>query len=136
MDPLKLRIKPNPNFERLEKVLRREGTPDRVPFYELFSNIESEVLRAIGKTDKLSRTNRANKEDHDWELSQHINYMFFLGYDYVNVGASNFHFPQKEHPSTSTSEGERSYLRAATCTISNRRDFDFQGNPNRMSFRR
>ena len=68
MDALKLRIKPNPNFERLEKVLRREGTPDRVPFYELFSNIESEVLRAIGKTHKLNRTNRANKEDHHWEF--------------------------------------------------------------------
>lgn len=121
MDPMKLRIKRNPNFQRLEKVLRREGTPDRVPLYELFSNIESEVLRAIGKTHKLSKT---NKEHQDRELSQHINYMLSLGYDYVNVGANNFHFPQKERPSTTTSEGERSYFKAATCTISNRTDFD------------
>ena len=133
MDPMKLRIKRNPNFERLEKVLRREGTPDRVPFYELFSNIESEVLHAIGKTHKLSRTNRANKEHRDRELSQHINYMFSLGYDYVNVGANNFQFPQKEHPSTSTLQGERSYLRAATCTISNRTDFDAYPWPNMSS---
>ena len=121
MNPLKLKIKRNPNFERLEKVLRREGTPDRVPFYELFSNIESEVLCAIGNTHRLSS---ANDEHQDQELSQHINYMFSLGYDYVNIKAKNFEFPQKERPSTTTSEGERSYLRAAACTISNQRDFD------------
>lgn len=31
-------IKPNPNFDRLLKVLRRHGRPDRIPFYELFGN--------------------------------------------------------------------------------------------------
>jgi uroporphyrinogen decarboxylase len=109
----KLKIRPNPDFGRIEKVLRRQGVPDRVPFYELFSNIERDVLSIIGKHEDL-------------ELRQHINYMFSLGYDYISVSASQmkFNFPQKEHPKTITSQGERSYLTATTHTISNRKEFE------------
>jgi uroporphyrinogen decarboxylase len=107
----KLKIKPDPDFSRLEKVLRRQGTPDRVPFFELFSNIESEVMAAIGK-----------KENNG--LQQHINYYYYLGYDYVNIGAKNFGFPTEERPKTETVQGERAYITAGSQTISNREDFE------------
>ena len=41
-------IKPEPDFSRLDSVLRRNGESDRVVFYELFSNIEKEVLETLG----------------------------------------------------------------------------------------
>lgn len=49
----KLNIRPDPDFSRFERVLKRSGIPDRVPFYELFSNIQKEVLKAIGKYQEL-----------------------------------------------------------------------------------
>lgn len=124
MSARKLRINPKPDFGRLDKVLRRQGIPDRVPFYELFSNIESDVLRAIGKAGESMGTELSDHESEDRQLQQHIIYMFSLGYDYVNVGARDFNFPKKERPTTMTAQGERSYLTAAHHTIASRRDFE------------
>ena len=59
-----------PRFERLETVLRRRGEPDRVPFYELFVNIEvQEVI--LGKSIVDCRDT--------------IEFYHRLGYDYVPV---------------------------------------------------
>lgn len=124
MPAQKLKLAPKPDFGRLDKVLRRQGIPDRIPFYELFSNIESEVLQAIGNPGEDMDAKSGNREREDRELQQHINYMFSLGYDYVNVGAKGFGFPQKEKPQAMTSQGERAYLTADTHTISDRKDFD------------
>ena len=119
-----LKIKPEPDFGRLDKILRRQGTPDRVPFYELFSNIESDVLYVIGKAGESTDADLSDCERENYALKQHVTYMFSLGYDYVNVGARNFGFPQKERPKAMTPQGERSYLTAASHTISNRKDFE------------
>ena len=43
-----LKIKPDPDFGRLERVLTQQGLPDRVPFFELLSNLEAQVLEVIG----------------------------------------------------------------------------------------
>jgi len=40
-----LNIKPEPDFKRLRKVLKNEGEPDRVPFYELFA--DKEIMEAV-----------------------------------------------------------------------------------------
>jgi len=119
-----LKIQPAPNFGRIEKVLRRQGIPDRVPFYELFSNIEQEVLQAIGRSEKHIGSEANDSKLIDWQLQQHIKYMFYLGYDYVNVGAKNFCFPRKGRPKAMTSQGERAYIMADSSTISNREDFE------------
>ncbi len=119
-----LKIKPKPDFGRIEKVLKRQGTPDRVPFFEIFSNIGAEVLRAIGKGGTNEGEGLSDRELEEWALKQHITYMFSLGYDYVNAGARNFGFPQKERPKAMTFQGERSYITAASCTIANREDFE------------
>lgn len=116
----KLSIEPKPDFERLRKVLTRDGIPDRVPFYELFSNIQDEVLAAIGKLDQPGDATAFGGIG----LQRHIRYMFNLGYDYINMGGNGFGFPQKERPKVMTAQGERSYLQADSHTIENRDDFE------------
>jgi len=113
-----------PDFSRLERVLRRQGEPDRVPFCELFSNIQAEVLQAIGKFEEPPppEAPAEEREAHAWR--QHITYMVSLGYDYANCGAYNFGFPKSELPRGTTPEGERSYYLASSHTIASREDFE------------
>ncbi len=117
-----LKIRPEPDFGRLEKVFRRQPAPGRAPFFELFSNIQAEALRAIGKGG--DRAPVGIPEGGDQELQQHITYMFSLGYDYVNLRAGNFRFPQKERPKGVDAHGTRSYLTGAFHTIATREDFE------------
>jgi len=49
MSPIKISIKPDPEFGRLAKVPARVGEPERVPFFELLSNLEKEALQALGR---------------------------------------------------------------------------------------
>jgi len=90
----KLKIKPRPDFGRLEKVLRRQALPDRVPFYELYSNIEAEVLQAIGKAGESVKKLPDGSDLETRLLNQHITYQFHLGYDYIIVNPKNFEFPR------------------------------------------
>jgi len=112
----KLNIEPDPDFSRLEKVLRREGEPDRVPFYELFSNIEPEVMQSIDAPPPPA--------PEDAPRSAHIHYQYALGYDYVNCGGEGFGFPREDLKKAETKEGERSYVMASDATISGREDFE------------
>ncbi|MBN1350596.1 uroporphyrinogen-III decarboxylase-like protein [candidate division KSB1 bacterium] len=121
MSSANFKIQPNPDFSRLEKVLLRQGNPDRVPFYELFSNIESQVLAVLGISPEFEHS---GSDPESAELQRHITYMYSLGYDYVNVSARNFGFPQKARPTARTAEGERGYLKANTHTIANRNDYE------------
>ncbi len=114
-------ITPNPDFARLEKVLRRKGQPDRVPFLELFSNIESQVSEIIGEA---SGEGSGDPDPQIRQLRQHITCMVALGYDYINVIPGNFRFPQAEREKTMTAEGERGYVTATTHMIADRRDFE------------
>lgn len=124
MAAIELAIEPNPNFRRLEAVLRRQGEPDRVPFYELFSNIQADVLRALGKLDETSDAALTPQEREERAWRQHITYMLALGYDYVNGDAYGFGFPQGERARGMTPQGERAYIRGADCRIANRKDFE------------
>ena len=112
----RMKIDRAPDFGRLEKVLRREGKPDRVPFYELFSNIEPQVMEMIDAGPC--------PVPEDSPRSSHVHYQYALGYDYVNVGGEGFGFPREKLKSTQTTEGERSYVMAADATITNREDFE------------
>ena len=115
---------PKPDFERLDCVLRRRGRPDRVPFYELFSNIENEVLHEIGNPC-LYDANKFNKRQ-DEVLIPHITYQYYLGYDYINIreDMTGFLFPRNKRPETQTAQGMREYMSHDTKTITNRDDFD------------
>lgn len=120
----RLRIEPEPDFGRLRTVLLRQGEPDRVPFYELFSDIETAVLRALGRPAEDIAPQPHDIETIDAYLKQHVDYMLTLGYDYANVRALNFGFPKDELPTADTGEGLRSYHKGSSCTIASRVDFD------------
>ncbi len=77
---------PAPDFRRLEKVLRRSGIPDRVPFYEIFSNIEADVLEALGDPALPGPARRATDRSEALRaLRTHIRHQYWLGYDYAAV---------------------------------------------------
>ena len=74
-----------PDFSRMLTVLRRDGEPDRVPFFELFHDgpiIEAAMGTPIPQEPDAWRTYR-------------IQFMSTLGYDYVN-GYHSFGFPGVE----------------------------------------
>lgn len=74
-----------PDFDRVLTVLRRRGEPDRVPFLELFHDLEI-IEAAMGSKAPSDPT----------ELRQfHIDFMLRHGYDYV-VGRYAFAFPGRE----------------------------------------
>lgn len=117
-------MKPDPDFTRMETVLHRSGMPDRVPFFELYSNIQSEVLAAIGKTPEPASTQSGDSRQWAASITEHITYMYELGYDYINVSAAGFSFPREEDATAETKEGSRSYVMAAHRTIGDRSDFE------------
>jgi uroporphyrinogen decarboxylase len=119
-----LAIDPNPDFTRLETVLRREGQPDRVPTYEVFSNIEPHVLRYLGLIDEPRF--EAAKGLNTWNMDPHEHslYMLNLGYDYLLVRPKGFVFTQPDRVVGMTNEGERGYLQGETRLIENRKDFE------------
>jgi len=118
-----LKIDPKPDFGRLEKVLRRQGEPDRVPFFELFSQLEGDVLRLLGRAEGPP-ANATDRDLLDHGMRQHIQYMYWTGYDYVNAGPLNFGFPQSDRSSGRTRAGGRGYVTAASHTIASREDFE------------
>jgi uroporphyrinogen decarboxylase len=101
-------MKMDNNFDRLEKVLRLEGEPDRVPFYDLFA--DPEVIEAVtgrslptqltpsGTSRMLTLPSDQMKTAAKWhpEIIENIensfrvqvNFYSKLGYDYVVL-----HFP-------------------------------------------
>lgn len=61
-------VRPEPNFDRLLKVLRRQGRPDKVPLYELFVDVE--IMKAITGEEFPDRASTAK-------------FYYQAGYDYV-----------------------------------------------------
>jgi uroporphyrinogen decarboxylase len=70
-----------PNFDRVLKVLGREGEPDRVPFFELFH--DQPIIEAV-------LGHPAPADPDEWRRDR-IKFMAGLGYDYV-VGYHTFGF--------------------------------------------
>jgi uroporphyrinogen decarboxylase len=120
----KLNIKPDPDFGRLEKVIRKQGIPDRVPFYELFSDIEADVLRAIGKNSSFGPVPQEGRALNLYLLRQQIDYMYNLGYDYLGIRPTYYVFPLMDAPATETTEGDRVYHTSEFVTIKNRQNFE------------
>jgi uroporphyrinogen decarboxylase len=119
-------IRPAPDFHRLEKVLARQ-VPDRVPFFEIFSNIEETVLREIGDPE-LPHTHRfpAPRGAGSRDFLRHLRHQYWMGYDYASVRESmtGFVFQQKEKPAAMTVQGDRHYMTQELKTIADRADFE------------
>ncbi|HEY3396779.1 MAG TPA: uroporphyrinogen decarboxylase family protein [Armatimonadota bacterium] len=76
-----------PNFDRVLKVLRRDGEPDRVPFLELIIDM------GLAQEIMGQPLPPPNTDEH---RRFQIEFMTKMGYDYVG-GGHNFGFPKGEH---------------------------------------
>jgi uroporphyrinogen decarboxylase len=86
-----------PNFDRMLTVLRREGEPDRVPFFELFH--DGPIIEAV-----MGRPMPADPEE---SRQYRIDFMTDLGYDYV-VGYHTYGFPGRQALIADDTEGGQS----------------------------
>jgi uroporphyrinogen decarboxylase len=75
---------PNPDFDRLRKVLLRQGEPDRLPLIELFA--DREIMEAV-LGEKLSEVPPDPSGKRDPGLDWTIRYWHLVGFDYVSMGA-------------------------------------------------
>ncbi len=84
--PYRLSRKLTPDFERLRRVLTRQGRPDRVPFIEFYP--EQAALAALLGEEPIfeSETDRAQTEA-SWR--QRIRFYQAFGYDYVGINAGD-----------------------------------------------
>lgn len=99
-----------PDFNRLKKVLLRDGEPDRVPFYELFA--DGEIMQAaIGKSLTIETS---------------IEFQYKLGYDYTSAGV-NFIYKRDTLDIDDTAalpKGKRRFVDDNHGMIENKKDFD------------
>jgi uroporphyrinogen decarboxylase len=100
-----------PDFNRLRKVLLREGEPDRVPFYELLAdNVFVEKYTGKPYTPEAS-----------------VEFFLRLGFDYVTLNSVGFEYELRRREAEDTaalSKGKRSYVDNNHGVIENRHDFD------------
>ena len=75
-----------PNFERMYQVLLLDGEPDRIPFYDLFADLE--VMEAIvgEKIPTRGKNILKNEDILKRYLTLNIKFHRKLGYDYVVLG--------------------------------------------------
>jgi len=74
-----------PDFERLKKVLLRQGEPDKVPFYELFA--DTEIMEAVTGEPMVKYAQTNTREAREKYLKAQIKFYYELGYDYVYLGS-------------------------------------------------
>jgi len=116
-------VKIEPDFSRLLKVLRREGVPDRVPFFELLA--DPPVISAIlGESlpDIRSKDHEIVRQAIDKDLKFWLN----LGYDYYGVRMElGFKRQRHEAPDTaSLSRGTRQWVDGTIAQIKTRKDME------------
>ena len=78
--------KPDPDYTRLLRALRREGDPNHVPFLELFADREV-IAAALGERAISGEAERADREVLEKALGQKIHFWHHLGYDAFWQGA-------------------------------------------------
>ena len=72
----------DPDFERLRKVLLRQGEPDRVPFVELFA--DREIMEAL-VGEPIPMLEALDRDMQEVVLRRIIRFWHETGYDYVTV---------------------------------------------------
>ena len=93
--------KPNPDFARLLTVLRRQGEPDRVPFIELFADVE--VMSAV-VGEEITEPLPEDPARREKNLLRIIAYWHRCGYDYVSM------WPSVKLPIRRTASGDTAAL--------------------------
>ena len=109
--------KPEPDFDKLLKVLKKEEEPDKVHFVEL--GVDYEVMRYIFDNlmtpgmRELPSTKGRRLADWEKRLSEHVNFYYRMGYDYAPVGLPIPEMPRKFRKARDTavlSRGERIWV--------------------------
>ncbi len=73
-------MSPAPDFDRLYKVILRQGEPDRLPFYEHY--VDDEVIEAI-TGEPITRLDTTRPEQIRRYVDILVNFYYNQGYDYV-----------------------------------------------------
>jgi uroporphyrinogen decarboxylase len=96
-------MKTDNNFDRMKKVLLRQGQPDRVPFYEHF--VDGEIIEVIMNV-KFSNFDLSQKDQKEKYVKTIIEFYTSMGYDYIpfEVGPN---FPRQGLMSQDTAEHAR-----------------------------
>lgn len=112
------------NPEGFLRNLRREGTPDRVYFIELFQDREIEA--AVDSWFRVTAGLDRNARDFEWR--RRIAMQRFLGYEYVPVGLLKLELiPHHPAPDTAPSEqtrGDRGWLEEHRGVITSWEEFE------------
>jgi uroporphyrinogen decarboxylase len=77
--------KPTPDFQRLLKVLLRQGEPDRIPLVELFA--DQEIMEAI-IGERIPVPQRHERDLRELALHRKLRFWYETGYDYITVQAA------------------------------------------------
>jgi len=114
-------IRPDADFERLGKVLTRSGLPDRVPFFEIFADIE--VREAVLGTPA---PRGGDVEATIARIAHEIEFQYALGYDCVRVtGDPAFPMATREAGNTAAlARGNRDWVVSVDSVIRDRDDLD------------
>jgi len=115
--------KPQPDFSRLARVLTRSGSPDRVPFIELFA--DAPVMAAILGEPVAETPGGEGADTSDRSILQRIEFNYRMGYDYANMWP-NVKMPMKRDiaPDTAQLPGqERAWVNQSIGLVGNRDEF-------------
>lgn len=120
--PFSIEIKPD--WQSLVSCIRRQGTPKRVHFIELYLDLE--VQNAICEQFGLQKG--LDPDDPAYLLKRQIRLQRFLGYDYVRCGVEGLVVPLKRATIADTAalqrDGGRSYMEEHIGPITNWDEFD------------
>jgi len=107
-----LEIPVQPDYEALLANLRREGTPKRVHYMELF--LDQEIRHAV--ISRYDIGSQISDDDPYRHLRMEIELQRFLGYDYVRGGIEGLGFPRETHPTDDTTTMENQKRRQRNWT--------------------
>jgi uroporphyrinogen decarboxylase len=118
--------KPQPDYHRLLKALRRQGDPRRVPFLELFA--DPEIIAAIAGGPVLyKQAQLSDRRVQEAAVDQRVRFWHQLGYDALWTGAS-LQLPDTFQLQTSDtaelSRGERTWVDENSGRITSWQDFE------------
>ena len=105
-------LKRTPDFEQFIKVLKREGKPDYLPFYEHLASSSFIARRTETKFDKMS----INDTDY-WTI--YVDFWLGMGFDCIPM-----EIPLNCPLPNASWEGDASHGSEASAVIKNREDFD------------
>jgi uroporphyrinogen decarboxylase len=115
--------KPDPDFQRLRRVLLRQGEPDRLPFVELFA--DREIMEAvIGEPIPVALPHQ--RKLRELALRRALRFWYETGYDYITVQAV-LDLPQQRLLADDTAplpRAKRSWITTSSGAINTWEDFE------------